>query len=47
MAQRFFKLSDDRYVPHRWHLDTPLDGRGRKVFDWDFKRGTPVPVEGG
>jgi hypothetical protein len=46
MAQRFFELSDDRYVPHRWHLDTPLDGRGRKVFDWDFKRGTPVHVEG-
>jgi uncharacterized protein DUF1629 len=46
MAQRFFKLSDDRYVPSRWHLDTPLDGRGRKVFDWDFKRGTPVHVEG-
>jgi hypothetical protein len=46
MVQRFFKLSDDRYVPQRWHLDTPLDGRGRKVFDWDFKRGTPVHVEG-
>ncbi len=46
MAQRFFELSDDVYVPHRWHLDTPLDGRGRKVFDWDFTRGTPVRVEG-
>jgi hypothetical protein len=46
MAQRFFDLSDDLYIPHRWHLDTPLDGGGRKVFDWDFKRGTPVQVEG-
>ncbi|HVG62202.1 MAG TPA: DUF1629 domain-containing protein [Hyalangium sp.] len=46
MAKRFFDLADDLYVPHRWHLDTPLDARGRKVFDWDFKRGTPVHEEG-
>jgi hypothetical protein len=25
---------------------TPVDSQGRKVFDWDFKRGTPVHVEG-
>lgn len=46
MPQRFFKLADDVYVPHRWHLDTPVDSQGRQVFDWDFKRGTPVHVEG-
>jgi hypothetical protein len=46
MAQRFFDLADDLYIPHRWYLATPLDSRGRKVFDWDFKRGTPVHVEG-
>jgi hypothetical protein len=46
MAQRFFRLADDVYVPHRWHLDTPISSRGSKVFDWDFKRGTPVHVEG-
>jgi hypothetical protein len=46
MAQRFFELHDDVYVPRRWHLDTPIDGQGRKVFDWDFKRGTPVHVAG-
>jgi hypothetical protein len=46
MSQRFFKLADDVYVPHRWHLDTPIDRQGRKVFDWDFKRGAPVHVEG-
>jgi len=46
MPQRFFKLNDDVYVPHRWHLDTPIDSQGRKVFDWDFKRGTPVQVKG-
>jgi hypothetical protein len=46
MSQRFFKLADDVYVPHRWHLATPIDGHGRKVHDWDFTRGTPVHVEG-
>jgi hypothetical protein len=46
MAHRFFKLFDDVYVPHRWHLDTPIDRQGRKVHNWDFKRGTPVHVEG-
>ena len=46
MSQRFFDLSDDVYVPHRWHLATPIDSQGRKVHDWDFKRGTPVHVEG-
>ncbi len=46
MPRRFFKLADDVYIPHRWHLDTPVDSQGRRVHDWDFKRGTPVHVEG-
>jgi hypothetical protein len=46
MAQRFFELADDVYVPNRWHLATPTDSQGRKVFDWDFTKGTPVHVEG-
>ena len=46
MAQRFFKLADDVYVPRRWHLATPIDRHGRKMQDWDFKRGTPVHVDG-
>jgi hypothetical protein len=46
MAPRFFDLADDVYIPHRWHLDTPIDGSGQRVHDWDFKRGTPVHVEG-
>ncbi|MDC0713244.1 hypothetical protein POL68_32580 [Stigmatella sp. ncwal1] len=45
MAQRFFDLSDDLYVPNRWQLDTPVDSHGRKVHDWDFTRGAPVNVE--
>jgi hypothetical protein len=46
MAQRFFDLSDDLYIPRRWYLATPSDSQGRKVFDWDFTQGTPVHVEG-
>jgi hypothetical protein len=46
MSHRFFKLKDDVYVPRRWHLATPIDSQGREVRDWDFKRGTPVHLEG-
>jgi hypothetical protein len=46
MAQRLFKLRDDVEVPRRWHLDTPIDSHSRKVFDWDFTKGTPVQVTG-
>ena len=46
MSQRFFELADDVYVPHRWHLATPIDRQGRKVHDWDFTKGEPVDVEG-
>jgi hypothetical protein len=46
MPRRFFEFNDDVYVPRRWHLDTPIDSQGRKVFDWDFTKGAPVHVEG-
>jgi hypothetical protein len=46
MAQRFFDLYDDLYVPRRWYLATPVDSQGRKVHDWDYKTGNPVQVEG-
>lgn len=46
MPQRFFTLADDLYESQRWYLATPIDNQGRKVNDWDFKRGRPVDVEG-
>jgi hypothetical protein len=46
MSQRFFRLSDDVYFRGRWHLSTPIDSQGRKVNDWDFKRGAPVSIPG-
>lgn len=44
MPKRFFELYDDVYVPHRWHLATPVDSQGRKVHDWDFTCGAPVSI---
>ncbi|MFY0569502.1 imm11 family protein [Archangium lansingense] len=46
MSKRYFKLNDDVYIPGRWDLDTPIDAHGRKLNDWLFKKGEPVPVEG-
>lgn len=45
MPPRFFELSDDIRFPNRWHLDTPIDSQGRRVNDWDFKRGKPVHIK--
>jgi hypothetical protein len=28
MDQRFFQLSDDVHLPHRWHLKSPADSQG-------------------
>jgi hypothetical protein len=44
MPQRFFRLSDDVNVPHRWHLNTPTDHQGRQVDDRQFTCGTPVHI---
>jgi hypothetical protein len=42
MPRRFFRLSDDVNVPHRWDLDTPTDRQGLKVDDGQFRLGLPV-----
>jgi hypothetical protein len=42
MQQRFFELSDDVELPHRWHLALPRDGHGQKVDDGQFRLGAPV-----
>ena len=45
MTERFFRLADDVYVPHRWHLDTPTDSKGLKVDDAQFTIGAPVHTQ--
>ncbi|WP_342378812.1 hypothetical protein NVS55_05365 [Myxococcus stipitatus] len=40
MSMRFFKLTDDAYLPGRWDLGHPLDEQGRKLDDpWQFRIG--------
>ncbi|WP_224371603.1 imm11 family protein [Hyalangium versicolor] len=45
MSKRFFRLSDDVNVPHRWHLNMPTDRQGRKVDDAQFRIGAPVHIQ--
>ncbi len=45
MQQRFFELSDDVELPHRWHLAMPRDSQGLKVDDGQFMRGLPVHIK--
>ena len=44
MPKRFFELADDVYVPHRWHLDTPMNSHGEQVDEGLFRRGVPVHI---
>lgn len=37
--ERFFDFMDDRYVPGRWHLGSPVDEQGQKLSPWQFKKG--------
>jgi uncharacterized protein DUF1629 len=46
MAKQYFDLFDDLYIPGRWHLERPLDERGREIQTWLFDRGEPVHIEG-
>jgi hypothetical protein len=42
MPKRFFELSDEVELPHRWHLAMPRDRQGRKVDEGQFTLGIPV-----
>src|SRR5690349_18510223 len=44
MPKRFFELSDEVELPHRWDLDTPRDSHGQQVDDWQFRRGAPSDI---
>ncbi len=45
MPSRFFELSDDVYIPRRWHLAMPRNSAGIKVDDGQFRLGTPVHLK--
>src|SRR6218665_243177 len=42
MAERYFDLFEDVYVPGRWHLDDPVDQGGRKLV---FTRDEPAHLK--
>ncbi|NMO18136.1 hypothetical protein HPC49_50760 [Pyxidicoccus fallax] len=46
MATRYFRLSDDVYIPGRWELGAPRDSQGREFGSRVFLRGEPAQVEG-
>ncbi len=45
MPLRFFELSDDVYIPHRWDLGMPRNSQGQKLDDWQFRLGQPVHIQ--
>ncbi len=43
---RYFDLWDDMRLAGRWHLDGPLDERGKALNPWQFKEGRRLELEG-
>ncbi|XXF81710.1 hypothetical protein P2318_01040 [Myxococcaceae bacterium GXIMD 01537] len=46
MPKRYFDLTEDVYVPERWHLDTPIDSQGQELGTRLFMRGEPAQEQG-
>ncbi len=47
MANRFYALEFDVYVPGRWYLSEPTDLAGQEVEDiWQFIEGKPLSLPG-
>ncbi len=45
MVTRYFRLSEDAYLPGRWELGTPRDSRAREFGSRVFLRAGPTHVE--
>jgi hypothetical protein len=44
---RYFRLRDDMCIPDRWLLkQVDMDDRGQGMDPWQFKKGTPLRLEG-
>ncbi len=46
MSNRYFRLTDDAYVPERWHLRSPEGIAETDVDAWAFIEGVPLPPPG-
>ncbi|MCY1043043.1 hypothetical protein OV208_17110 [Corallococcus sp. bb12-1] len=46
MARRYFRLSEDVYIPGRWYLGDPVDQDSKEVDDpWAFSAGKTVRIK--
>jgi hypothetical protein len=43
---KYYELMDDRQVPGRWHLRSPVDAHGQKIDPWQFDGGRWVEPQG-
>jgi hypothetical protein len=41
---RYFDLVDDKYIPGRWSLGSPIDEEGREVSPWQFIKGNQLDI---
>jgi hypothetical protein len=39
MQMKYYEIYDNVYVPGRWHLSMPVDGKGEWIDTWQFKEG--------
>jgi hypothetical protein len=42
--ERYFELTDDVYIPGRWELGNPVNGKGEEVYPWQFIEGMPLEI---
>ncbi|WP_239014898.1 imm11 family protein [Archangium violaceum] len=42
---KYYELYDDVYIPGRWHLKMPVDGRGEWIDTWRFNEGRVLDIE--
>lgn len=46
MPMRYFKLTEDVYIPNRWELGIPLGAQGQELGSSLLLRGSPLDVAG-
>ena len=42
----YHELKDDMRIPSRWHLRTPTDEHGQKLYPWQFTEGRWIEPQG-
>ena len=42
--RKYYELTDDVYIPERWHLSNPVDTQGEILYRWHFCSGRRLAV---